>query len=102
MCIRDRYIEDKKANNIKVSEKQYNDLKEVIYKPLENYTVGRNEITGGTVSPSYISPIQGLQRLQKIMDEYVGGITSNYMTNGNLLKKGLELLAWLQEDLEHV
>ena len=64
----------KKANNIKVSEKQYNDLKEVIYKPLENYTVGRNEITGGTVSPSYISPIQGLQRLQKIMDEYVGGI----------------------------
>ena len=40
-----KYIEDKKANNIKVSEKQYNDLKEVIYKPLENYTVGRNEIT---------------------------------------------------------
>ena len=36
-----KYIEDKKANNIKVSEKQYNDLKEVIYKPLENYTVGR-------------------------------------------------------------
>ena len=97
-----KYIEDKKANNIKVSEKQYNDLKEVIYKPLENYTVGRNEITGGTVSPSYISPIQGLQRLQKIMDEYCGGITNNYMTNDNLLKKGLELLDWLQEDLENV
>ena len=97
-----KYIEDKKANNIKLSEKQYNDLKEVIYKPLENYTVGRNEITGGTVSPSYISPIQGLQRLQKIMDEYCGGITNNYMTNDNLLKKGLELLDWLQEDLENV
>ena len=69
---------------------------------MENYTVGRNEITGGTVSPSYISPIQGLQRLQKIMDEYVGGITSNYMTNGNMLKRGLELLDWLQEDLENV
>ena len=97
-----KYIEDKKANNIKLSEKQYNDLKEVIYKPLENYTVGRNEITGGTVSPSYISPIQGLQRLQKIMDEYCGCITNNYMTNDNLLKKGLELLDWLQEDLENV
>ena len=36
------------------------------------------------------------------MDEYVGGITSNYMTNGNMLKRGLELLDWLQEDLEHV
>ena len=38
-------------------------------------------------------PIQGLQRLQKIMDEYVGGIATNYMTNGNMLKRGLELLA---------
>ena len=74
----------------------------MIYKPLENYTVGRNEITGGTVSPSYISPIQGLQRLQKIMDEYVGGISYNYMTNENTLKKGRELLAWLEEDLENV
>ena len=54
------------------------------------------------MSPSYILPIQGLQRLQKIMDEYVGGISFNYMTNENMLKKGLELLEWLQEDLEHV
>ena len=36
------------------------------------------------------------------MDEYVGGITSNYMTNGNMLKRALELLEWLQEDLENV
>ncbi len=97
-----KYIQDKKANGIEVTDKQYNNLKEVIYKPMENYTVGRNEITGGTVSPSYISPIQGLQRLQKIMDEYCGGITNNYMTNDNLLKKGLEQLGLLQEDLENV
>ena len=97
-----KYIEDEKAKDIKVSDKQCEDFKEIIYKPLENYTVGRNEITGGTVSPSYISPIQGLQRLQKIMDEYVGGISYNYMTNENTLKRGLELLDWLQEDLENV
>ena len=36
------------------------------------------------------------------MDEYVGGIATNYMTNGNMLKRGLELLAWLEEDLEKV
>jgi len=36
------------------------------------------------------------------MDEYVGGIGTNYMTNENLLKKGLKLLDMLQEDLEHV
>ena len=85
-----------------VSEEQIQEIKEAVYKPLENYTVGRNEITAGTVSPSYILPIQGLQRLQKIMDEYCGGITNNYMTNGNLLKKGLENLELLEEDLEHV
>jgi len=82
-----KYIEDKKADGL---------------KPLETYTVAQNEITGGTVSPSYISPIQGLQRLQRIMDEYVGGIATNYMTNANMLKRGLELLAWLEEDLENV
>ena len=43
-----------------------------------------------------------LQRLQRIMDEYVGGIATNYMTNANMLKRGLELLAWLEEDLEKV
>ena len=96
---RDQY---EKAVDIQVSDKQCDDFKEIIFKPLENYTVGRNEITGGTVSPSYISPIQGLQRLQRIMDEYVGGIATNYMTNANMLKKGLELLQWLQEDLENV
>ena len=36
------------------------------------------------------------------MDEYVGGVGTNYMTNGNLLKKGIELLGVLQEDLEHI
>ena len=97
-----KYIMDKKANDIKVSDNQYENLREAIYKPLENYQVGRNEITAGTVSPSYLSPIQGLQRLQKIMDEYCGGLTNNYMTNGNLLNKGLEQLAILQEDLEHI
>ena len=96
------YKKDKKADGIKVSDKQCEDFKEAIFKPLETYQVAQNEITGGTVSPSYISPIQGLQRLQRIMDEYVGGIATNYMTNGNMLKRGLELLAWLEEDLEKV
>jgi len=97
-----KYIEDKKAEGINVSDKQCENFKTAVYKPLDTYTIAQNEITGGTVSPSYISPIQGLQRLQKIMDEYVGGITSNYMTNGNMLKRALELLEWLQEDLEKV
>ncbi len=94
-----RYIRDHANDNIKISEKQYEDLKRTIYKPLENFAVGRNEIVGGTVSPSYILPIHGLQRLEKIMDEYAGGISNNYMTNEPSLLRGLHLLNTLQEDL---
>ncbi len=97
-----RFIRDHASDQIKISEKQYNDLKSVIYKPLENFSVGRNEIVGGTVSPSYILPIHGLQRLEKIMDEYAGGISNNYMTNEPLLLRGLHLLHTLQEDLNHI
>ena len=36
------------------------------------------------------------------MDEYVGGISANYTTNQPLLARGLELLAMLREDLDHL
>ena len=97
-----KYIKDHPNEKIVVSDKQIQDLRKAIYQPLENYAVGRNEIVGGTVSPSYILPIHGLQRLEKIMDEYAGGITVNYMTNEPLLKRGLEHLRILHEDLEHI
>ncbi|MEE9302949.1 MAG: adenylyl-sulfate reductase subunit alpha, partial [Thiotrichaceae bacterium] len=84
-----RYIDDGKAEGIVVSDKQIADLKETIYKPLETYTVGRNEIVAGDVNPNYINPRQGLDRLQKMMDEYCGGFGVNYMTNDKLLKIGL-------------
>ena len=95
-----KFIRDHGNDNIRISEKQYEDLKKVVYKPMENYSIGRNEIVGGTVSPSYILPIHGLQRLEKIMDEYAGGISNNYMTNEPMLLRGLHLLHTLQEDLD--
>jgi adenylylsulfate reductase subunit A len=97
-----RYVMDMKSAPPQVSEKEYRGLEKVIYQPLENFRVGRNEIVAGTVSPSYLLPIHGLQRLEKIMDEYVGGISTNYMTNGKLLERGLELLGMLQEDMAHI
>jgi adenylylsulfate reductase subunit A len=97
-----KYVKDMKNGQPQVSEREYRDLEELIYQPLENYRVGRNEIVAGTVSPSYLLPIHGLQRLEKIMDEYVGGISTIYMTNGVLLERGLELLAMLKEDMSHM
>ncbi|MBT6273725.1 MAG: adenylylsulfate reductase subunit alpha, partial [Chromatiales bacterium] len=73
-----------------------------IYQPLETYEVWSNEIVGGTVSPNYILPIHGLQRLEKLMDEYAGGTGVNYMTNEPLLKRAVHLLKILQEDLEKI
>ena len=97
-----KYIKDMGKDQPQVREEEYENLKEVVFKPLENYEVGRNEIVAGTVSPSYILPMQGLQRLEKIMDEYVGGISTNYMTNEPLLNRGLELLEMLKEDMDHI
>ena len=97
-----RYVNDLGNDHPQLNETEYEDLKTMIYQPMENYEVGRNEIVAGTVSPSYLLPIQGLQRLEKIMDEYVGGTSTNYLTNEPMLTRGLELLSMLKEDLLHL
>ncbi len=97
-----KYVNDMGNEQPQVSEAEYEDLKKTIYKPLETYEVGRNEIVAGTVSPSYLLPLHGLQRLEKIMDEYVGGISAHYTTNEPLLTRGIELLTMLKEDLAYL
>ena len=59
----------------------------------------RGAVTRGEVNPAALSPKQALLRLQKIMDEYVAGQGSGYITNGPTLTRGLELLHMLREDL---
>ncbi|MBI2749422.1 MAG: adenylyl-sulfate reductase subunit alpha [Burkholderiales bacterium] len=97
-----RYVMDLKRDAPQVDEAQIKKLEQTIFKPLETYRVGRNEIVAGTVAPGYLNPLQGLLRLEKLMDEYVGGYTTFYVTNEPLLKRGLELLGMLTEDLEHI
>jgi adenylylsulfate reductase subunit A len=97
-----RYIDDGKAEGIKVSDRQIDDRKTEIYKPIEHYKLYRNEIVAGDVNPNYINPRQGHDRLQKLMDEYCGGVTVNYMTNDKLLNIGLKKLKLLEEDLQKV
>jgi len=97
-----KYVNDLGREQPEISEGEYKKLEEIVFQPMENYEVGRNEIVAGTVSPSYILPLHGLQRLEKIMDEYVGGISAHYTTNEPLLTRGLELLDMLKEDLDHL
>ncbi|HEV2976046.1 MAG TPA: adenylyl-sulfate reductase subunit alpha [Casimicrobiaceae bacterium] len=97
-----RYVMDMKNDGPAVDETQVKNLEQTVFKPLENYRVGRNEIVAGTVAPSYIDPLQGLQRLEKLMDEYVGGYSMFYVTSEPLLHRSLELLGMLTEDFEHI
>ncbi len=97
-----KYIDDGKAEGIKVSQQQIDKRGEEIFKPMEHYKIYRNEITAGSVNPNYINPRQGLDRLQKLMDEYAGGVTVSYMTNEKLLNIGLKKMKALEEDLEKI
>ncbi len=94
------YMDD--MDDTQLDEAEIARLEEEIFQPMENYDVGRNEIVAGTVSPSYILPIHALQRLEKLMDEYCGGISANYMTNEPTLNRGLELMDMLKEDSDHI
>ena len=97
-----RYVRDLKGEQPRINDTEVGRLRETVFTPLENYRIGRNEIVAGTVSPSYLLPLHGLQRLEKLMDEYVGGYSTFYVTSKPLLDRGLELLAMLREDLNHL
>ena len=69
-----------------------------IVKPLENYETHKDETTDPEVNPNYIRPRMFMFRLQKIMDEYAGGVSSQFTTNKPQLERALELLEFLKED----
>jgi len=81
-----------------VSEAQVTALKEEILQPLDNFDRHKDKTTDVDLNPNYIRPKSFLFRLQKIMDEYAGGVSAQFTTNRQLLEKGMELLGFLKED----
>ncbi|MFH2205009.1 MAG: adenylyl-sulfate reductase subunit alpha [Elusimicrobiota bacterium] len=77
-------------------------LRERILRPLDIMEKHKNDTTDPDVNPSYIRPKQYLFRLQKLMDEYAGGVSTNFTTSEKLLTKGLELLKVLHEDSDNL
>jgi len=69
-----------------------------IFKPVETFEQNKNATTDEDVNPNYIKPRAFMFRLQKIMDEYAGGVTAQFITNKAQLERALELLAFLKED----
>jgi adenylylsulfate reductase subunit A len=74
-------------------------LKQSILKPLDLFETHKGYTQDPDINPNYIRPQMFMFRLQKIMDEYAGGVSSGYRTSAPLLEKGLEHLHMLKEDI---
>ncbi|MGC8724027.1 MAG: adenylyl-sulfate reductase subunit alpha [Acidobacteriota bacterium] len=82
----------------KVDQATVDAMKAEILKPMDTFEAFKNATTDSEVNPNYIKPKMFMFRLQKIMDEYAGGVTSNFTVNKAQLERALELLALLKED----
>ncbi len=76
------------------------ELVDVVYAPFKLYEEHKNYTTDPMINPNYIRPRMYMFRLNKLMDEYVAGTSTYYITSGKMLERGLELLTMLIEDGE--
>ena len=74
------------------------ELVEEIYRPVRNYLEFKDYTTAIDVNPNYITPKMLQFRLQKIMDEYVAGVATYYITNEHMLNVAADKLDMLKED----
>ncbi len=92
-----RFILD---NNSQPAVGDVDAIKAKCLAPLELFAANKGMTTDPEINPAYIRPMSFMFRLQKIMDEYAGGVVSAFKTSKSLLERGLELLDMLKEDAE--
>ena len=78
------------------------ELVEEIYRPVLNYLEHKDYTTAIDINPNYITPRMLQLRLQKIMDEYVAGISTYYTTNEHMLDLAEQKLEMLKEDAQQM
>ncbi|GAB6181854.1 adenylyl-sulfate reductase subunit alpha [Desulfotomaculum defluvii] len=89
-------VENNQEPNI--DDAKVEELKAKILKPMAVWEEFSGFSTDPDVNPNYILPKMYMFRLQKMMDEYAGGVVANFTTSKTLLEVGLELLGMLKED----
>ncbi len=94
-----KYIIEK-GEEPKIDAAKIEELKKKVLAPIDRFEQFKDLTTDPTVNPNYILWRQFMDRLQKIMDEYVGGVTSAFKTSKPLLDRALELFVFLKEDSE--
>lgn len=95
------FILDHKDDKLEAAQ-NIDEVLEQIYLPFEIFEKYKNYTTAPDINPNYLRPKQIQSRLQKIMDEYVGGIATMYMTNEKMLNIALERLTMLKEDAQRL
>lgn len=93
-----RYIVTEKPAMPNVDAAGVEKLKAEILAPLKTYEDNQGKSTDPFTNPNYIIPKMFMFRLQKLMDEYAGGVTAQFTTTKPNLERALELLAFLRED----
>ncbi len=93
-----RYIVKEKPAAPSVDGGLVEKLKAELVAPLALFEEHCNKTTDPEVNPEYILPKMYMMRLQKLMDEYAGGVTAQFMTSEAMLKKGLDFMKLLRED----
>ena len=76
------------------------EMKATCLKPMVVFEENKDRTTQTDVNPEYIVPKMFMLRMQKLMDEYAGGVTAQFCTSQPNLEKALENLALLHEDSE--
>ena len=78
------------------------EFKDKVLKPLALFEEHKGYSIDPDINPHYIRPKSFMHRLQKIMDEYAGGVGTNFTTSKAMLERGLEQLEMLKEDANHL
>jgi len=73
-----------------------------VFMPMESFYKFKDLTTDPDINPNYIRPAMMQQRLQKVMDEYMGGVSTYYMTSKSMLETGLKYMEFIKEDVEHM
>ena len=95
------FIMDHKDDKLEPAQ-NIDDVIAEIYLPFEIFEKYKDYTTAPEINPNYLLPKQIQTRLQKIMDEYCGGIATMYMTNKPMLEEGLKRLTLLKEDAQRL
>ena len=83
-----------------ISDAKVEELKAKTFAPMKLFFDNKGFTTDPMVNPNYIRPMQYMFRLQKLMDEYAGGVSAGFKTSKALCERGQELLVMLKEDSE--